>query len=214
MQAASKRPDDNELKARAQEPGMTFVKLANIYAVDRKTVRRWCRDIGINKCGVPENGNTKNQKKPVQGESETAKNRDNFIAREELIGLKNQISLLVDKINLLEQGMSGLSMPLETELEAVGQIDMETFRNVLTEISIACSTGDDMEGDQALIMEHLGAIIWHVLGSEIRRIHNRIENHHHLNLSINNSQEWLEENKRRQQFERGARNAPDSNKVF
>jgi len=228
MPAASKRPANDELRAKAQESGMTFVKLANYYAVDRKTVRRWCRDIGVNKCGVPGNGKGNGNEKTVKNQTHEAQpapenntkneNKDNIVSREELLALKNQLSSLMDKVNLLEQGLSGLSMPLKTELEEVKseadeQVDFDSFRNILTELSIICSTDKDMEYDQALILEHLKIIVWHIMGSEIRKIHNRIENHHHLSLSINNSQEWLEENKRKQQFERGARNAPDNNRT-
>lgn len=46
------RPSDFLLSELASQPKMTFARMARELAVDRKTVRRWCRDLGIEKCGV------------------------------------------------------------------------------------------------------------------------------------------------------------------
>lgn len=46
------RPSDELLREMASQSKMTFARMARELAVDRKTIRRWCRDAGIEKCGV------------------------------------------------------------------------------------------------------------------------------------------------------------------
>ena len=46
------RPSDELLREMASQSKMTFARMARELAVDRKTIRRWCRDAGIEKCGI------------------------------------------------------------------------------------------------------------------------------------------------------------------
>lgn len=167
--ASSKKPSDDNLREMASRPKMTFARMARELQVDRKTARRWCLDIGIDKCGQAEG--------PADKSSSDSNSLESLMVR---------VAKLEDLFKAFQEGVKGIACPLPSvELMSVDAFDdVVTFDTVVNQITDKIRTGQAFTAAEQDFIVNFKLLCQAALRSNFDYLNRRIENHHHRALSI------------------------------
>lgn len=192
------RPSDTILREMARQPKMTFAKMARELGKDRKTIRSWCREAGIEKCGsvssvenqedqlksdltkekqtTPDN----NPQKPiVQG---VIKDSPLLAPDSEVEVLKNKIAWLIEWNTIFHDRLKAL------EENTVG------FRSLL-KIAYKLGAGEELTEEENDFFADFFMLTRAATAGDFVQLERRIETHWHSSLCVADSKMYLIEKK-------------------
>lgn len=216
MPVTTQKPDDNILRDMAIQPKMTFARMARELAVDRKTVRRWCRDAGIEECGsaasVNETSERVNDKaKNVTREPESVTkipeiDTDKPFAETTLPGddqpntdsimatLERKISWLIerntlfhDRLRMMENAMVGAACPVPYMADAP--------LAAMFKIAYKLGAGEKLTEEENSFFADFCMLTRAATAADFTYIDRKIENHWHVNLPLGASRAYMQEKK-------------------
>ena len=162
---AKQRPAPEELTQLSEQKGMTFPKMAHLLEVDRKTIKRWCLDVGIKEVGV---------KQPI-GDPQDEKPLKSIDINKDQNDTKAIGSIRPDA---LSRGLAAI------DLEAMEEKDCAV---TIEEIAYKLYNGipvEKLEKKEAKLLISLMDIIVMTMKPDIDLIHQRISRHYHTTLSV------------------------------
>jgi hypothetical protein len=186
--ASSKHPGEDVLRELAGRQGMTFVKMAKEFAVDRKTMRRWCRDIGINECG---NVNPS----AVAGQPEVEQVIKEYQPVNPVIeALENKVAWLIEWNTIMHERLRELEKYISG---FVCSINCRTQNNSFAEIVNKIETGMPFTDAEKVFIDDFRIMCEDAIRNELNAIWKRLENHYHPALSIADTKVFFDDKQKR-----------------
>jgi hypothetical protein len=202
MTTTSKHPGEDVLREMASRPGMTFAKMARELAVDRKTVRRGCRDIGIDECGAvkPDPAEVSQLVSEQKPEAENIVSDDDIsliiqVLQNKQAWLTEWLTMLHERLQFFEQCFVGIACPLpgaQVELLPVRQAESDLLAAIMR-IAFKLGAGVELDKEEQAIYDDLAMICRDALKEDVKILSSRIENHWHTCLSVAGSKEMARE---------------------
>lgn len=207
MSAISERPSDDVLRDMSKQPKMTFARMARELAVDRKTVRRWCRDAGIEKCGSDATENDKKTTENVSGMNNPIANAVlpcNGQTVPEIDILQRKMSWLIewntlfhDRLRVLEDALIGAACPVPYMMQSVMQGEIletktDLFSSMLS-VAYKIGAGEELTNEESDFFADFCMMTRAATVGEFLKIEGLLMNHWHNGLSVADSKAYIEE---------------------
>lgn len=198
MSISANRPSEAMLQEMAIQPKMTFAKMARELGKDRKTVRSWCREAGIEKCGpsspVENQDNQSISDLPVEKQSTPDNNAKKPISQgvikdlsqpapdSEIETLRNKVAWLIEWNTIIHDRMKAL------EESAVG------FKSLL-KIGYKMGAGEELTEEENDFFADFFMLTRAATAGDFAQLDRRIETHWHSSLCVADSKMYLIEKK-------------------
>lgn len=191
MAITKDRPSEAILLEMAMQSKMTFARMARELGKDRKTVRQWCRDAGINKCGSSPSAAT-------EGRAETPTTSDSgrekpLIEKDspreapecDIKAMEGKISCLIKWHNIMHDRLKTLEENMATVESVANKFSL------LLNIGYKLGAGEQLTDEENSIFADFFMLTRAATAADFAQLQHRVENHWHCNLSVTDSKVYL-----------------------